>query len=146
MKKTILTLFTIVIVIVTIIFVKYYNSYKIEYNSVLQENAKFEEYKDNDIYGVELGTLINKAIDKNTKNKIEQDENNVFIPNEENSIQIEIYMQDNEQTYKMETIYNAGIEQFIQHYGNIKFKCSKIEYHKNTGKIRYILFEQNANS
>ena len=47
-----------------------------------------------------------------------------------------------ETTYKMEAFYNAGTEQFIQYYGNIKFKCSKIEYHENTGRIKYILFEQ----
>ena len=100
MKKSILIIFTIVIIIVTIIFVKY-STYKTEYYSVLQENLKFEEYKDKEIYGIDLVTLINKTIDKNTKNKIEQDENGVFIPNEKNSIQIEIYMQDSEQTYKM---------------------------------------------
>ena len=25
---------------------------------------------------------------------------------------------------------------------NEKFKCSKVEYHKKTGKIKYMLFEQ----
>lgn len=141
MKKSILILFTIVFIIVTIVFVKYY-SYKTEYSKVIKENATFEEYKDKEIYGIELGTLINKTIDKNVKNEIEKDENQIFIPNEENSIQIEIYMQDNEVTYKMETIYNSGMDQFIQYYKNIKFKCSKIEYHKNTGKVKYLLFEQ----
>lgn len=141
MKKSILILFAIIIIVVTIIFVKY-SSFKIEYTNMLKENSQFEQYTKNEIYGIELGTLINKTIDKNTKNKIEKDNNGVFIPNEENSIQIEIYMQDNEQTYKMETFYNAGIERFIQYYGNIKFKCSKIAYHKNTGKIKYLLFEQ----
>jgi len=145
MKKAIVILFTIVTIIVTIFFVKY-GSYKTEYNSVLQDNKQFEEYKDKEIYGIELGTLINKTIDKNIKNKIEQDENQIFIPDEENSIQIDIYMQDSEQIYKMETFYNAGMDQFIQYYRNIKFKCSKIEYHKNTGKIKYLLFEQIATS
>lgn len=141
MKKTILVLFTIIIIVVTITIVKY-SSYKNEYNSVLKENAEIEQYTKKEIYGLELGTLINRVVDKNTKNKIEQDKNGVFIANQENSIHIEIYMSDNEQTYKMETFYNAGIQQFIQYYGNIKFKCSKIEYHKNTGKIKYLLFEQ----
>jgi len=145
MKKAIVILFTIVTIIVTIFFVKY-GSYKTEYNSVLQDNKQFEEYKDKEIYGIELATLINKTIDKNIKNKIEQDENQIFIPDEENSIQIDIYMQDSEQIYKMETFYNAGMDQFIQYYRNIKFKCSKIEYHKNTGKIKYLLFEQIATS
>lgn len=141
MKKTILLLFTTIIIIVTIICVKY-SSYKSEYNNLIKENAEFEEYRNKEIYGIELATLINKTIDKNTKNKVQKDENGLFVPNEENSIQIDIYMQDNEQTYKMESFYNAGMEQFIQYYGNIKFKCSKIEYHENTKKIKYLLFEQ----
>lgn len=145
MKKLILMIFMIVIIVVAIIFVKY-SSYKIEYNNIQKENAEFEQYKDQDIYGIELGTLINKTIDKNTKNKIEKDDKGIFIPNEENSIKIKIYMKDNEQIYEMETIYNAGMEQFIQYYGNIQFKCSKIEYHKKTKKIKYLLFEQNVTS
>ena len=51
-------------------------------------------------------------------------------------------MKDNEKTYKMETIYNKGTEEFMQYYGNIQFKCSKIEYHQSTGKVKYLLFEQ----
>jgi len=145
MKKTILTIFTMIIIIVTIIGVNYY-SYQNEYRGALSENEEFEQYKEKEIYGIELGTIINKAIDKNYKNKIEKDEKNIFIPNEKNSIQIDIYMVDSEQTYKMETIYNAGMGQFIQHYGNIEFKCSKIEYHQSTKKIKYILFEQLATS
>jgi len=137
MKKGIFILFTTIVIIVTIICVKYY-SYKKEYNSVLKENAEIENYTKKEIYGIELATLINKVMDKNAKNKL--------IANEENSIQIEIYMQDNETTYKMEAFYNTGIEQFIQYYGNIKFKCSKIEYNEKTGKIKYLLFEQNATS
>ena len=141
MKKTIIIILTIVISIVFIIGIRYYN-YTTQYDSIIKENAKFEEYKDKEITGIELVTLMNRTVDKNTKNKIEKDENGIFIPNEENSIEIEIYMQDNEKTYKMETIYNAGTEQFIQYYRDIKFKCSKIEYHTKTGRVKYMLFEQ----
>jgi len=141
MKKTIITLFTIILIVVTIICVNYY-SYMIEYKTILKENEEYEQYKNKEIYGIELGTIINKVFDKNTKNKIEKDEKNLFIANEENSIQIEIYMIDSEQTYKMETFYNTGMEKFIQYYGDIKFKCSKIEYHENTKRVKYLLFEQ----
>ena len=143
--KKILIFSVIVLIIVAIVGVRYI-SYKNEYNITQSYNAEFEEYKDKEAYGLNVATMINKAVDKNTKNKIDKDENGNFIQNDDNSIEIEIYMTDNETTYKMETIYNAGIEQFIQYYGNIKFKCSKIEYHKNTGKIKYILFEQQENS
>ena len=141
MKRTIFTLFTIIFIIVTIICVNYY-SYMIDYKDILKENEEYEQYKNKEIYGIELGTLINKTIDKNTKNEVPKDEKNLFISNEENSIQIEVYMVDTEQTYKMEIFYNTGMENFIKYYGDIKFKCSKIEYHKNTKRIKYLLFEQ----
>lgn len=141
MKNTILILFTISIIIATIVCVKYF-SYKNDYVIMIKENEEYEQYKNKEIYGIELGTLINKTIDKNIKNKIERNKNGIFIANEENSIKIQIYMQDNEETYEMENFYNAGMEQFIQYYGNIKFKCSKIEYHEKTHKVKYLLFEQ----
>ena len=141
MKKTLLILIAIVIVIVCIIGIKYY-SYMMEYNNVIKENEEYEKYKDQEVYGIDLATLINKAVDKNEKNNIPKDDKNLYIQNDENSIEIEIYIEDNETTYKMEGFYNSGTEQFIQYYGDIKFKCSKIEYHEKTGKINYVLFEQ----
>ena len=141
MKKAIFTLFTTILIIVTIFFVNYY-SYKSEYISITKENKELEQYKNKEIYGIELGTLINKVIDKNEKNKVEKDDKNFFIHNEENSIEIEIYMSDSEQTYKMETFYKSGMEQFVQYYGNIKFKCSIIEYHEKSKRVKYLLFEQ----
>ena len=144
MKKIFIFL-AIVIIVVAIIGVRYY-SYKVDYNTTLKENAEYEQYKDKEIYGLDLASMINKTVDKNLKNKIEKSEDGNFIQNDENSIEIEIYNLDNEKTYKMETFYNKGTEQFVQYYGNIKFKCSKIEYHKNTGKIKYLLFEQISDS
>lgn len=139
--KKIIIFFAIVIIILVIIGVQYY-SYKAEYNAVLQDNNAFEEYENKEIYGIELGTLMNRAIDRNTKNEIEKDEKGNFKQNDTNSIEIEIYISDNDTTYKMETIYAQGTEQFIQYYSDIKFKCSKTEYHKKTGRIKYMLFEQ----
>ena len=93
-------------------------------------------------YGIDLASVINKAVDKNTKNGIAKDEKGFFIQNDENSIEIEIYIKDNETTYKMESFYNSGTDQFLVYYGNIQFKCSKIEYHEKTGRVSYLLFEQ----
>lgn len=145
MKKVIMFLAIIVIIIVTLVGYRYI-SYKNHYKEIQKENSDFDKYKDQEVYGLDVASLINMAIDKNTKNKIEKDDNGNFITNEENSIEIEIYMTDNDTTYKMESISNSGIEQFLQYYKDIKFKCSKIEYHKNTGRVKYILFEQQKNS
>lgn len=140
MKK--ISIFLVIVLIIVAIVVVQYSAYRVEYNAIMKDNAQYEQYKDKDLYGLDIATLINKSIDKNTKNEISKDENGMYIQNDKNSIQLEIYMKDNETTYKMETIYNSGIEKFVQYYGDIKFKCSKIEYHKSTGRIKYILFEQ----
>lgn len=139
--KKILIFLAVVVIIIAIVGMRY-SSYKAEYNAVMQENAEFGVSINKEIYGLDIATIMNRAVDKNTKNKIEKDEQGMYIANDTNSIQIEIYILDNETTYKMETFYNAGAEQFAQYYGNIKFKCSNIEYHKNTRKIKYIRFEQ----
>ena len=140
MKKIIIFLIAVIIIVFAI--GKKYYSYKVDYITVNQENSEYDQYINDEIYGIDLATAINKTVDKNIRNKVEIAEDGTFIQNEESSIEIEIYMKDNETTYKMETIYNNGTEQFIQYYGNIKFKCSKTEYHESTGKLSYMLFEQ----
>ena len=103
---------------------------------------EYEQYLNKEIYGLDLATLINKTANKNIKNEVQKDEKGIFVQNDTNSIEIEIYIKDNDTTYKMETFYNSGTEQFVQYYGNVYFKCSKIEYHGKTKKIKYVLFEQ----
>ena len=34
------------------------------------------------------------------------------------------------------------MDKFVQYYNQIKFKCTKIEYHKSTDKVKYMLIEQ----
>ena len=51
-------------------------------------------------------------------------------------------MLDTDETYNMETIYKGGMDKFVQYYGSIKFKCTKIEYHNKTQKVKYMLIEQ----
>ena len=48
---------------------------------------------------------------------------------------------DNATMYDMETIYNGGMERFVQNYNSINFECTKVEYNK-AGKVSYMLFEQ----
>ena len=42
----------------------------------------------------------------------------------------------------MEEFYNNDITRFVQNFSLAKFKCSNIEYHKKTGKISRIMFEE----
>lgn len=140
MKKIFIFL-TIIIVIICIIAFQY-NSYKRNQNAITSENSEFDQYLDKEVYGIDLATIINKSVDKNEKNKISKDEKGFFIENDVNSIKVQIYIKENEKTYEMEQIYKQGTEQFVQFFINEKFKCSKVEHHKKTGRIKYMLFEQ----
>ena len=92
--------------------------------------------------GSTIATLINKAIDYNTKNKVEKDNKGNYIDNKKDSININIEFIDNNSVYTMEKIYNTGINKFVEYYRNIKFKCVNIEYHESTKKIKYLYFKQ----
>ena len=119
--KKISIVIVVIIIIVAIVGVKYI-SYENNQSLIRQENKEFEQYQDKELNGLDVATVINKATDKNTKNNISKDEKGNFIQNDENSIEVEIYMSDNDVTYKMESIFNAGTEQFVQYYSNINFK------------------------
>ena len=140
MKKFV-TIIILFIVIICIIIYAYYN-YKTEYNNINMQIVKFENYYEKEIYGTDLATVINMAIDNNRKNEVMQDEQGIYINNQENSINIQIKITDNDTLYNMETLYNAGMENFVKYYNTIKFKCTKIEYHQKTKKVSYLYFEQ----
>ncbi len=140
MKK--ILIFFVAVIIIIVIFLTQYSGYRKEKITIEKDNAEYEQYLNKEIYGLDLATLINKTANKNIKNEVQKDEKGIFVQNDTNSIEIEIYIKDNDTTYKMETFYNSGTEQFVQYYGNVYFKCSKIEYHEKTKKIKYVLFEQ----
>ena len=131
MKKFIIFLVVILIIIATVSYI--YLNYKVSYDIAKKENYQFESYYNQEIFGPDVATVINKAVDKNSTN---------FIENDTNSIKIDIKFLDDDKTHKMEEIFNNGIGTFMQYYSQIKFKCTKIEYHESTKKIKYMLFEQ----
>lgn len=143
MKKLTIFIIAAVIIIASVIGVKYIN-YRAEQNKIKNENLEYEMYLNKPIYGTELTTFINKAVDNNQKNNVPKDEKGFFIQNDVNSIEIEIRITDNETLYKMETLYSGGMINFIQYYNSIYFECTKITYNK-LGKVNYVLFEQKSN-
>ena len=140
MKKLAIFFLCIIIIVVGVSYL--YLNYKANYNNIKKDNRQFESYENKQIYGSELTTIINKAIDNNINNDIQKDNKGKYINNDNNSINIDIKMIDVDKTYQMETIYNNGMDKFIQFYGEIKFKCTKLEYHQSTNKVKYLLFEQ----
>lgn len=139
--KKIIILISIAIIIIGAVSINYI-SLKNEQKNVLKYNLEFEKIFQKEILGIDLTTIINKVINNNEKNNVEIGQEKKYINNNIDSINIDIMMTDTNEIYPMEILYNGGIEEFVQYYGNIKFKCTKIEYHKNTGKVSYLYFEQ----
>lgn len=147
MKKTYIYLICISVIILAIILGKYYN-YKAKISELKEFNLEYEYYYQREIYGTEIATVINKAIDNNVKNEVEKEYKETddkklyfFKQNDINSINIDIKMIDNNKTYKMESLYQGEITKFVENYNYIKFKCTRIDYNKN-GQVCYMLFEQ----
>ena len=140
MKKIVIFFLIIIIIICGISYL--YLNYKAEYRISKKANLEFEKYLNEEVYGIDLATVINRAVDNNEKNEVEKNNKAIYLNNNANSISIEIKMIDNDTIYQMETIYNKGIQNFINYYGKIKFKCVEIKYHSSTNKVKYMLFEQ----
>lgn len=109
---------------------------------VKQLNSEYEYYLGKQVYGLDLATLINKAVNQNENNHISKNENGYYIENDENSIKIEVKMISKEKAYPMEVFYNNDITRFVDNFNLIYFKCTNIEYHKKTGQISKMMFEE----
>lgn len=92
--------------------------------------------------GTEVATIIGQAINQNEKNNIEKDQNGQYIENETNSIKIDLKMKTIDKTYPMEEIYNKEISEFVKNFNLVKFKCINLEYHRKTGRVSKIVFEE----
>lgn len=90
---------------------------------IRQANMQYEYYLNKEIYGTDVATIINKAINENEKNNIQKNERNHYIENNTNSIKIELKMTTNGKTYQMEEMYNNDITRFVENFNIIKFKC-----------------------
>ena len=143
-KRSIILLVIFAILILIFIYFKI-QSIQEETKNILKFNSEFEEYLDKEIYGTNVITVINRAIDYNEKNKILKDDKGYYIENDEKSIIVELQFINNKDkivTYRMEQIANLGIEKFLSSDFNlINFKSTNKEYHKN-GRISKIIFTQ----
>ena len=142
MKK--FMIFLIGIGIIVMIITGVYLKCRMLINETKRENSQYEQYYQKEIYGTDLATLMNKVVDSNINNEVEKNENGVYIDNGKNSIRIDIQFTDDDSIHTLEEIHNSDTGVFVQYYNQIKFKCTKIEYHEQTGKVSYLYFEQIA--
>lgn len=140
MKKFVIVFLIIIILIISSVSFAYFK-YKENIKIKKAINEQYESYISKEITGVEVATLINKAVDSNRKNIVEI-KDGIYQDNGKDSIKIDIKFKDLEKTFPMETIYSNGVEEFILNYRYIKFKSIEVDYHEATQKISYIKLEQ----
>ena len=141
MKKSFLIITAIILIIIFIV-LGYIFEAQSKQNEAISYNKQYEKYLGKEIYGAEIATLINKVTEQNERNNVSKDENGYYIDNGTNSIKIDLKMITVEKTYPMELIYKNDVTKFVKNFNVILFKCTNIEYHKETGKVSKLIFEQ----
>ena len=147
MKKNILYILLILLIIIIVVVINISNN-RIKQNTVSNFNTEFEKYKDKTLYGADILSIINKAIDNNKQKEIKKDEKGNYIEDEEFSIKVDLILlsKDDEGNikevkYPMETLEKAGLEEFIKSFSITVFKLENIEYNSN-GRFSKILVKQ----
>ena len=141
MKKS-LILILIILVVGLSFFLLNYKEYEINRIDLKNFNLKYEKFNQNNLNGLDVATVMNLATNNNEKYEIPKDEKGMYILDNENSIEIYVTMIINNETYKMETLTNPKMNNnFIRLFGDIKFRCADITYHKKTGRVASITFE-----
>ena len=141
MKKIIICILSIFLIIICIVV---YGVYQKNENTaqIGVDNKTYERYENKEVLGTDIISIINKATDSNKKNDIKIGEDGNYIDNGKNSIRIEIKFLELDKVITMERINNVGIEKFWSNYGALSFKCTKIEYHEKTHRVKYMYFEE----
>lgn len=144
MKKGIIILIIVAIVIITPL-ILIWVQYQEQRNEVKKFNLEYEQYEDKIIYGTNIGSLINYAINNNEKYNIEKNEDGIYLDDNKYCMRIEIEMLSTEDEYKtityaMETIASLGTERFVSNFNLLEFKCKDITYN-SYGRVNKLLFE-----
>ncbi len=142
MKK--IALILIILLTITVIVGYGIITYRTNLQESQKRNQEYEAYKNIDLLGTQIISLINKTIDDNEKLDIEKDENGNYIDDNEKSIRININFiyQDKLKNITMESIASGGSEAFVKQYGSSTFRCTQIEYHEKTKNVKQLTFEE----
>ena len=141
MKKIIICILSIFLIIICIVVSGVYQKNE-NTAQIGVDNKTYESYENKEVLGTDIISIINKATDSNKKNDIKIGEDGNYIDNGKNSIRIEIKFLELDKVITMERINNVGIEKFWSNYGALSFKCTKIEYHEKTHRVKYMYFEE----
>lgn len=142
MRKTVYAILIPIIIIISIIFANYVEYAKIR-TEIRNTNKEFIAYENKNLQINTVVTLMNKAIQKNIENKINQDENKIFKENDTNSIKIFLEIKSRNSIIPMESLIlgeKAGTEKVEYAFSDLLFEITTIEYHEKTGQVKKIIF------
>lgn len=139
--KKILALILLIMIVIVIFFTFNYKNLQKQKEEIRNFNLIYENYNKDNLNGLDITTLINKAVSNNEKYTIPKDEEGLYVLDDEYSIEIYVTMIINETTYRMERINSLGMNSFVAYFGQVSFKCTDVKYHEKTGRIASMTFE-----
>lgn len=142
MKKIVIFIITVVLILLVVIGVNIH-SYQQDINRRAETNKVYEKFYNVEVLGSDVGSLINKIIDNNSKNNIKKDEKGKYIDDKnEKLVTLSIKFLELDEPISQEALEKQGIENFIKNFGAETFKCTKIQHYKNTKSVKSMYFEQ----
>lgn len=139
MKKSLIFI-VLVIFLICILFTLKYQTLKNEKVIIASFNLNYEEFNKKNLNGLDIVTVINRAISNNEKKYVEKDSKGYYNLDDDDNIEIYIKLVKNKDAYKMERIVDTGIDSFIEYFGEVSFECTDVTYHEN-GRISSMTFE-----
>ncbi len=139
--KKILAVLLILMIIIVIVVVFYYKDIQAKKQEIDNFNRVYLNYNKDNLNGLDITTIINRAISNNEKYAIAKDEEGLYVLDDEYSIEIYVTMIINETTYRMERIEDLGMNSFVAYFGEVSFKCTDVQYHEKTGRVASMTFE-----
>ncbi len=134
MKKIFFSIILLVVLILAIVLVGISDKNR-KNNEISKFNTQFEKYNKETLYGTDILSIINKAIDNNEQYAIEKNQDGFYIENDTNSVKVEITLlttdedgKPKEVVHQMEELEKAGLDEFISIFNLTAFEFSKIEY------------------
>lgn len=123
MKKAILCVVCILIIIIIVITIKISDNQQKQKNMRAINQELEAIYKDKTLYGAEVLTIINKAIDNNYRYQIKTDNEGYYIDDNEYCLKVELILlgmdeegQVYEKKYPMETLQKARIRRIYSKF------------------------------
>lgn len=147
MKKVIYFIIIIMIIILSIVALHISNKNE-KSMKISSFNKQFEQYNGKSMYGTDVLTIINRALDNNEEYDIPRDDEGFFVENNVQAVYVDLILlskgnsgEEIEVEYKMEQLEKVGLEEFVASFNLTAFHCETIEYNSE-GRVNRVVLKQ----